>query len=129
MNNSCAIQISDDQTYEFIDSIKYNNNGVKIIASPESMNYIIETDNWYIYWYVSPDDELQIFNRHADRFKCILSFKKKFDMSYFAVLDSSYFNALPSPITNVFKKQNIIYSSSELVDKQVRKLLNLKIFI
>lgn len=120
MNSNCYAQLYKDHDEFNIDSIKYNNNGVKIIASPESMNYIIETDNWYIYWYVSPDNELQIFNRYADKFKCILTFKKNFDMSYFAVIDNNL---------NSFNKINIIYSSADLIDKQIKKLLNLKVFI
>lgn len=97
--------------------IKYDDNGVKIVASPLDFCYDIFTNKYTIVWYVSPTDELNIFHKdESGKFW----YKKQFDMSYLAKVEDNSVNP---------GKLSIIYSSAEFVNHQIDRILNLKVFL
>ena len=98
--------------------VVYSANGVEFTACPADMNYVIITDKYHIYWWVG-SDTISIYHRDRDS-KCLLQFHKPFDLSFLATPED------PSKLPGEIK---IIYSSAEMVNKQIERYLNLKAFM
>lgn len=99
-------------------TIKYNDNNVRIVASSLDFCYDITTEKYSVVWYVSPTDEIIVYGRESKTH--LLQCAKIFDMSYLAEIEDNSVNP---------GKLEILYSCSELVDKQIDRLLNLKAFL
>lgn len=112
-----------DQIYRDVEDAKfysntfYTDNGVEITACCADLNYVIETDKYHVYWYVTPTNTMIILDQTKPRAKLLFEFKKEFDMSFFATLKESG------------EPWEIEYSSAELVNKRIEQILNLKVFL
>ncbi len=81
----------------------YHDNGVEIMACAAYQNYIIETSQYFMYWYPG-GGHIMVFRANAMWFET----RKDFDMSYFATLKG--------------ENWDIEWSSAEHVNSQIEKL-------